>query len=138
MSTANFPVPVSEYGAEPFWAGCNDDRLCMQRCAACQRLRWHPAPLCPYCQAEACAWVEVAPTGRIHTWTVITHPVHPGAVDKVPYVVVEIALDAQPDLRMISQLVDCAPGEIVMDAKVVAGFVAHPEGQKLPVFRLVR
>jgi uncharacterized OB-fold protein len=69
---------------------------------------------------------------------VVTHPVHPGAVDKIPYVVVEVALDAQADLRMISQLVDCAPTEIVMDAPVVAGFVAHPDGQNLPVFRLVR
>ena len=138
MSTTPFPKPVPEYGAEPFWEACNAGRLRMQRCTECERLRWHPAPICPYCQAEACAWDDIPHTGRIHTWTVVTHPVHPGAVDKVPYVVVEVALDAQADLRMISQLVDCAPTEIVMDAPVVAGFVAHPDGQNLPVFRLVR
>jgi len=135
---ADFPKPVPEYGAEPFWAGCNEERLLMQRCAACHRLRWHPAPICTFCQADDFDWEEIPGTGRIHTWTVVTHPVHPGAVDKVPYVVVEVALDAQSGLRMISRLVNCAPADIRMDAPVTVSFIAHPEGQKLPVFSLVR
>ncbi|MEN9727051.1 MAG: hypothetical protein RL434_1417 [Pseudomonadota bacterium] len=136
MST--FPKPVPDYGSEPFWAGCNEGVLRFQRCAACQKLRWHPAPICTYCQAEDCAWETIPGTGRIHTWTVITHPVHPGAVGKVPYVVVEIALDAQSDLRMISRLVECAPDEVTMAAPVEVVFEAHPDGQQLPLFRLRR
>jgi len=131
-----FRAPLPEDGTEPYWAACNDERLLMQRCDRCQRYRWTPAPICPYCQAAGCTWTPVSGRGRIHTWTVVTHPVHPAAVARVPYVVVEIALDEQPDLRLIGNLVDADPARIAFGARVAAEFVAHPSGQKLPVFRL--
>lgn len=136
--TDAFPYPIPEYGTEPFWAGCNEERLLMQRCSACGRLRWHPAPICVDCQAEACAWVPVSGRGRIYTWTVVTHPVHPAAVAKVPYVVVEVELEEQAGLRMLSNLVDADAAAITFDAPVTVAFERHPSGQKLPVFRLAR
>ncbi|MGE3482577.1 MAG: Zn-ribbon domain-containing OB-fold protein, partial [Gammaproteobacteria bacterium] len=99
--------------------------------------RWTPAPICPYCQAEDCTWAPVSGRGRIHTWTLITHPVHPAAVKRVPYVVVEVALDEQADLRMIGNLVDADPQRIAFDAPVGVVFETNPSGQKLPVFRLI-
>ncbi len=131
-----FPYPIPEYGAEPFWAACNEERLLMQRCAACSKFRWHPAPLCVHCSDAEYAWAPLSGRGRITTWTVITHPVHPAAVTRVPYVVVEVELVEQVGLRMLSNLVDCEPDTITFDAPVTVGFVLHPIGQKLPVFRL--
>lgn len=135
-SAAEFPRPLPEYGSEPFWEGCNAERLLLQRCAACQRLRWHPAPICTSCQHDGYTWEPVSGRGRIHTWTVVTHPVHPGAIGRVPYVVVEVALEEQPDLRLISNLVDVAPDRITMGAPVAVFFARQATGQKLPVFRL--
>jgi uncharacterized OB-fold protein len=131
-----FPYPVPEYGAEPYWQACNDERLVMQRCTACSKFRWHPTPLCPYCQAEGFAWEPLSGRGRIHTWTVITHPVHPAAIGKVPYVVVEVELEEQLGLRMLSNLIDADPAAIAFDAPVALSFEQHPSGQKLPIFRL--
>jgi hypothetical protein len=71
----------------------------------------------------------------VHTWTVVTHAVHPAAVERVPYVVVEVALEEQADLYLISNLIDVAPGDIVMDMPVEVTFVLHPQGYKLPQFR---
>lgn len=130
-----FPYPIPEYGAEPYWAACNEERLVMQRCRACARYRWHPAPLCLDCQCADYDWAPLNGRGRITTWTVITHPVHPAAVTRVPYVVVEVELAEQAGLRMLSNLTDIAPADIRMDADVVVHFVQHPGGQKLPVFR---
>lgn len=131
-----FPYPIPEYGTEPYWIACNEERLVMQRCTACGKYRWHPAPICTFCQAEAHEWVQMSGCGRVYTWTVITHPVHPAAVAKVPYVVVEVELAEQPGLRMLSNLVDCDPSAITFDAPVTVGFERHPAGQKLPIFRL--
>jgi uncharacterized OB-fold protein len=137
MSTpTSFPYPIAEYGAEPFWTACNEERLVMQRCTRCRKFRWQPAPICIHCQADGYEWAELSGRGRIHTWTVVTHPVHPAAVAKVPYVVVEIELDEQPGLRMLSNLRDAAPAQIAFGAPVVLSFEQHPTGQKLPVFRL--
>jgi uncharacterized OB-fold protein len=136
MSELAFPYPIPEYGTEPYWEACNQERLLMQRCVACAKFRWHPAPLCTHCSHDAYDWAELSGKGRVHTWTVIIHPVHPAAVAKVPYVVVEVELAEQPDLRMLSNLVDCDPRSIRMGAPVALAFVQHPAGQKLPVFRL--
>jgi uncharacterized OB-fold protein len=139
MSSADaFPYPLPEHGTEPFWAACNAERLLMQRCTACGRLRWHPAPLCPDCQAASHDWVPLSGRGRVHTWTVVTHPVHPAAAAKVPYVVVEVELEEQAGLRMLSNLVDADPAALRFDAPVIVTFESHPSGQKLPMFRLVR
>lgn len=138
MSTANaFPYPIPDYGTEPYWDACNEERLVMQRCSACGKFRWHPAPLCTHCAADDYTWEPLSGRGRITTWTVITHPIHPAAVSRVPYVVVEVELDEQPSLRMLSNLVDADPDQIAFDAPVTVGFVEHPSGQKLPIFRLV-
>lgn len=136
MSADAFPFPIPEYGTEPYYAALNEERLVMQRCVACSRLRWHPAPLCLDCGDARHEWTPLSGRGRVHTWTVITHPVHPAAVARVPYVVVEVELEEQAGLRLISNLVDCDPAAIAFDAPVTLAFLRHPTGQKLPVFRL--
>jgi hypothetical protein len=134
---AAFPYPIPEYGAEAFWQACNEGRLEMQKCDGCGKFRWIPAPLCTHCADDGFAWAPLSGHGKIITWTVITHPVHPAAVSKVPYVVVIVELDEQPGLRMVSNLVDVDVDAIEFDATVSVGFEEHPSGQKLPVFRLV-
>ena len=65
----------------------------------------------------------------------MTHPVHPAAVDRVPYVVAEVELEEQPGLRMIAGLVGIEPDAVAMDLAVRVEFETHPSGQKLPMFR---
>ena len=133
-----FPYPIPEYGAEAYWAACNEERLVMQRCTACGKFRWHPSPLCTHCSDERFSWAPLSGRGKVTTWTVITHPVHPAAIARVPYVVAQIELDEQPGLHMISNLIDIDPDKVAFDAPVTVTFVTHPAGQKLPVFRIVR
>lgn len=139
MSTADtFPYPVPEYGAEAYWAACNEERLVMQRCAACARLRWHPAPLCTHCQHTESTWDELSGRGEVYSYTVITHPVHPAASARVPYIVVEIELEEQAGLRMISNLVEIEADAVTIGMPVEVAYETHLSGQKLPVFRARR
>ena len=132
-----FPYPLPEYGTEPYWQACNEERLVMQRCDSCNKFRWHPAPLCTHCGADGFSWQPLSGRGKIFTWTVVTHPVHPAAFEKVPYVVVEVELDEQAGLRMLSNLVDADDDDITFDAEVMVEYVQHSNEQKLPVFRLL-
>lgn len=132
-----FPYPIPEYGAEPYWAACNDEKLVMQQCDACTKFRWTPAPLCTHCAHDGFKWAELSGRGKVITWTVITHPIHPAAVAKVPYVVAIIEPVEQTGLRMVSNLVGADTNAIEVDAAVSVEFEEHPSGQKLPVFRLV-
>ena len=131
-----FPYPIPEFDAEAYWQACNEQRLVMQCCDDCARFRWHPAPFCVDCGSGQYSWQRLSGRGKIHTWTVVTHPVHPAAVAKVPYVVIVVELEEQAGLTMVSNLVDCSIDDIDFDKPVSVDFIAHPNGQKLPVFRL--
>ena len=108
----------------------------MQQCAGCGKFRWQPAPLCTFCADEEFAWAPLSGRGRITTWTVVTHPVHPAAVERVPYVVVEVELEEQVGLRMLSNLIEADLDSIAIDAPVTVDFIEQLAGQTLPVFRL--
>src|SRR5262245_54535981 len=131
----HFPYPMPEFDAEPFWEACNREELRMQRCTDCGHWRWTPVPICGNCLSPHFTWERLSGRGTVHTWTVVTHAVHPAAVERVPYVVVEIALEEQDDLYIISNLIDIEPEHIVMDMPVEVTFVQHPHGCKLPQFR---
>jgi uncharacterized OB-fold protein len=133
--TEPFPYPIPEFDAEPFWDACNREELYMQRCAECGRWRWTPGPLCDGCQSPDFTWERLSGRGTVHTWTVVTHPVHPAAVERVPYIVVDVALEEQADLHIISNLIDIAPEQVVMHMPVQVTFVQHPHGCKLPLFQ---
>ncbi len=130
-----FAYPIPEPGAEPYWAACNRSELQMQRCSGCGHYRWLPGELCPQCGSTALEWTALSGRGRVTTWTVITHPVHPAATTRVPYIVAEVELEEQQGLRMISNLIDIDPDAVAFDLRVKVTFEDHPAGQKLPVFR---
>ena len=137
MSTVlAFPYPIPEFGTEPYWEAANRRELRVQRCLDCGRLRWEPAPLCLDCQSQQHEWALLSGHGTVYSFTEITHPVHPAAFAKVPYIVVEVELAEQPNLRMISNLGDTPASAVKIGAAVTVDFIAHPNGQHLPVFRL--
>lgn len=131
----NFPRPVPNIDDEAFWVGCQNDELRMQRCAACKKYRWLPRPMCPSCNALEHEWVAVSGRGRVFSWTVIVHPVHPAANEKVPYNVAQVQLDEDPDLILVTNLVDIDNDAIRIDMPVEAVFVEHEPGVKIPKFR---
>lgn len=133
----NFPRPVPNIDDEAFWDGCRNDELRMQRCAACKKYRWLPRPMCPYCNALEHEWVTVSGRGKVFSWTVIVHPVHPAANEKVPYNVAQVQLDEDPDLILVTNLVEIDNDAIRIDLPVEAVFVEHEPGVKIPKFRPV-
>jgi uncharacterized protein len=133
--TANFPSPIADFDAEEFWAGCNRGELLMQRCAECKKFRWLPRPMCPSCHSLAAEWVKMNGRGKVYSWTIITHPVHPAAVSRVPYNVVQVQLDEDPELILVTNLIDIRNEDIRIDMPVQVVFEQHEPGVKLPKFK---
>ena len=134
-ATSNFPSPIPDFDAEEFWAGCNRGELMMQRCAACRKFRWLPRPMCPFCNSMDREWVKVSGRGRVYSYTIITHPVHPAAVSRVPYNVAQVRLEEDPDLLLVTNLVGLKNEEIRIDMPVQVVFDEHEPGVKLPKFK---
>jgi len=91
--------------ARPFWDACERGELVVQRCDDCGLLTHPPRPMCPRCRSLRRGWAVMS--GRATVWSfVVPHPpLLPAYTDLAPYLVVVVALDEDPTLRMVGNLV---------------------------------
>jgi uncharacterized OB-fold protein len=53
----------------PFWDALAEGRLTTTRCLACGSLGFPPRNLCRQCWGRELAWVPLAATGTLYSWT---------------------------------------------------------------------
>jgi uncharacterized protein len=94
--------------------------------------------VCPHCLSTApnYEYVPVTGAGAVRTWTVIHDAFVPGFQHDTPFVLVDVELDAQPNLRMIGRLLDGADAPIRQGDRVVVAFEDLADGIAIPAFRL--
>lgn len=105
-------LPAPDAHTAPFWAGCAEGELRVQRCAGCGRLRFPPRPVCPGCRSFDADWEALSGRGRIWSWVVVHRPVLPAYEPYLPYPVIVVELDEDPQLRMVGNVV-AAPGAAI-------------------------
>ncbi len=105
------PDVESEDGAA-FWEGAARGELLVQACGACGTWRFPPRPMCPRCRSLEVRWE--AASGRATIWSfVVPHPpLLPAYAELAPYNVIVVALDEDPTIRMVGNLLDHAEGSI--------------------------
>ena len=96
--------------------------LTLQACASCGRVQYPPEEVCHACGGERFVGRVVAPTGVVHSYTVVHHPVNKALAQHVPYAVVLVALDELPHIRVVGNVLDVAPGEVHIGMAVGAVF----------------
>lgn len=133
--TPNFPRPIPDFDAQEYWDGCNRGELWMQRNAGTGQ--WFPPNLFGPCKTLGREWAKVSGKGKVYSYTIITHPVHPAAREKVPYNVVQVQLDDDPELIMVSSLVNVKNEDITIGMPVEVVFEEHEPGVNLPKFKPV-
>jgi len=131
----HFPRPISTLDDQEFWNGCNNDELRLQKCSSCSKYRWLPKPMCPQCNSLEHEWVKVSGKGRVYSWTIVVHPVHPAANRKVPYNVAQVQLEEDPEVILVTNLVGVGNDDITMGMPVEVVFEEDEPGVKLPKFR---
>lgn len=130
------PVPVPDEVSRPFWDGCRRKELLMQRCASCQRYRFHPREMCPHCRSMAAEWRPVSGRGLIFSKVVCHPPVLPAFQDRVPYAVVLVELEEDPNLRLVGNVLDAPPDRVRIGSPVHVAFQEISEEISLPQWRL--
>src|SRR5712692_6000138 len=105
MSAAEKPVPVPSDDNRPYWEGAHAHKLVLPRCAACGWYYAQPRIVCSSCRGEAFEWVETSGKGTIFTFTDVHQTTAPGFGDEIPYVVVHVSLDEQPQCVLSTNLV---------------------------------
>jgi uncharacterized OB-fold protein len=110
MKPADFPLPDTDWeGTRGFWAAAAREQLAIPRCAACARLQWYPRERCAACGGSELPWTPVSGRGTLFSWAVVRRALVPAFADKVPYVTGLVALVEDPAVRVVTNLVDCAP-----------------------------
>jgi uncharacterized OB-fold protein len=110
---AQFLLPdVEDPDASEFWAGCARGELLVQACANCGLHRVPPRPMCPRCRSLKVRWDDMSGRGTIWSFIVPHPPLLPAYQELAPYNVIVVALDEDPALRMVGNLVAGAEGPI--------------------------
>ncbi|MDQ1692174.1 MAG: uncharacterized protein QOD87_2282 [Pseudonocardiales bacterium] len=127
-------VPEESELTAPYWASAQLGRVALQRCLDCG-LVWHPpAPSCPAGAAHRIEWFESSGRGRLYSYTVVEHAVHPAVIGALPYLLALVALDEGP--RLICNLVSADPSNLSADLPVTLSAGPAAGGLTLPVARL--
>ena len=98
--------------AAPFWAGTARGELLVQRCSQCGRVRMPPRPMCPHCRSLEHAWDPTSGRGTIWSFAIPHPPLLPAFAEVAPYNVIIVALDEDPAIRFVGNLVARADGPI--------------------------
>ena len=127
------PLPTLTLDTKEFWEGCRHHSLLIQKCHSCGALRHYPRPMCPKCNSMDYEWVKAGGKGKIYSWIVAVHQVHPAL--KTPYIIAIVELEE--GVRMNTNIVDCQPEELSLGMPVEVVFDDITQEVTLPKFRRV-
>ena len=116
--------------SEAYWRGAAANRLLLQRCAHCGRVRHYPRPLCDSCHSFDAEEIELPRRGTVHSWTVTHHAFDPALAGDLPYVLVTV--DIADGVRMLGRFSGDRPLRIGLPVEF--DFVADPRGVPVPHF----
>jgi len=133
--TATAAIRPPEPEADQFWAWCQRGELRIQRCAACGRWVYFPAPRCYQCLSEQLVWTAVSGFGEVYTATIVHHALSPWFKAMVPYAVGWVELPEQKGLRILASIVGCLPEAVRPGLRVFVSFRESETGQRVPVFQ---
>lgn len=126
------PAPVVGLYDERMWQTIAARAMELQRCVACGRFQYPPAPACMHCGDDQLEWKPLSGAGTIISWVVFHKtylPAYPA-----PYNVIAVRLREGP--VMVSNLEPPAPDGSWIGAPVELVYVTMPDGLVLPRFRL--
>ena len=127
------PLPELEGLAKEFYAFCRQGELRFQRCSGCGAWRHVPREMCAACGSFEWEWSKSSGRGRVFTWTVVARALHPAFAQDVPFAPAVIELEE--GVRLLSQVVDCAPEALCVGMPVEVVFDAATPEIALPRFR---
>jgi len=136
VSHSDRPVPVPDESSHEFWAAAAQRTLMLARCSRCLKLSHPPDAVCANCGVTDpdFAFSAIDGSGYIRSWTIMRQSFLPGFDD--PFVLVDVELRAQQDLRLIGRLIDGVDVPLRLGAPVQTVFEDVAPGVAVPAFAL--
>ena len=133
------PVPVPDERSQGYWDAAAEHVLSVARCSVCDAFSIPPDVVCQHCHSTEpdFTFVPVSGRGVVRSWTVMHQSFVPGFDDLLPFVLVDVELEEQDDLRTIGRLLDGPDAPLAIGARVVVAFEDIAPGFSVPAFALV-
>lgn len=129
------PLPAMEGLAKQFYDWCGQGELRFQRCRRCRTFRHIPRELCAECGSFEWEWARSSGKGTVFSYTIVARALHPAFLKATPYAAVIVELEE--GVRILSNVVDCPPGELRVGMPVRVAFEKQGDSVTLPVFQSV-
>jgi uncharacterized protein len=134
------PTPTAESNA--FWTGGQHGELLIARCRGCGHFFHPPGPTCWRCRSTDVAPEPVSGRATVAAYTVNHQPWIPGF--DPPYIVAMVELADEPDVRLITNIVDIPVEDmrVGLEVEVIFEDWTAPSGGEdtrvwIPLFRPV-
>ena len=124
------PSPTQE--TQPYWDGLRENRLRLQACADCGKVRHYPRPMCDACWSMNTNWIDASGRGSVHSWTITHYAFHPGFKGDLPYIL--LTVDLPEGVRMNAQARGIEPSQLRVGLPVKVAFDPVKPDLTLPVF----
>jgi uncharacterized OB-fold protein len=127
-------MPIPDERSDPHWRAAAAHQLVIARCSRCGAFNHPPDIVCAHCHSSdpEFRFDRVSGRGRIRSWCVVRRSFLPGF--DVPFVVVDVELAEQQELRLIGRLLDGPGPELRVDAAVRVAFEDIADGVSVPAF----
>ncbi len=122
-------------GALPFWEGCNQSELRLQRCADCSHVQFPPQSFCAAGLAGNLVWFKASGRGTVLSYVVHWSP-NPACAADAPWVLALIAPEEGP--RMLTDIVGTPAAEARIGMATVVTLENCAPAIALPKFTIVR
>jgi hypothetical protein len=133
MSGYQKRLPVIDEVSRPFWNGCREGVLRMQRCRICGHLWWPIGPVCTACLSADYEWPELSGHGELWSFIVYHHKFNAAWADDLPYNAALVRLAEGP--TMVSNVVGVPLGELRVGMLLEASFSAVTPEVTIAQFR---
>jgi len=131
-------IPVPDDLSKPFWDACNQRRLVVQQCTACNRKQYPPEARCAQCgSADHLGWIETSGRGKINGYCVMYDSrVVPLQADQ-PFNIAVIELEEDPAIKFFSHLPGVPVDQVPVGAAVQVEFQEVSPDQLIHEWRVV-
>lgn len=129
------PPVVDDPETAGFFAAAAEGRLVVQRCATCGHRQQPPRPRCVSCHGQELEWSDVPDEGRLHSWTVVEHQIHPNFEPPYTVLLVDVVPEEGADTIRYLGYLPGRPGVAVGDALRVT-FDEVADGVVIPNWEL--
>lgn len=116
-----------------FWASCQEEKLCYQRCKQCETVQPVPRMYCGHCHSPDLDWHESAGQGTVLSHSTVHRAASPAFREDAPYMIA--LLDMDEGFRLMVNLQKDADGGLMpvsIGDRIRIGFADH-HGQLVPV-----